>query len=154
MATSAPGPLSAASAKELQATMDEFTASEEKIPGVVFAAINKDDKVLCAHASGKLGVDSTRPMTLDSVFSIMSCTKMVTAIAATQLVEQGKLNLDDADELDKILPELRGMRILTGFEGDKPTWAEKKTRITLRMLLSHTGKIHQDTQLDQPCLLE
>lgn len=135
-----PKPLSPESAKDLQATMDKFTASPKKIPGVVFSTINKDGQQLCAHASGKLGVESESPMTLDAVFSIASCTKLVTAIAAVQLVEQDKLHLDDADEFEKILPELKAMKILKGFEGDKPSWTERKSRITLRMLLSHTCK--------------
>ena len=57
-----------------------------------------------------------------------------------QLVEQGKLALDDADLVEKVAPELRDMKILKGFDAqDKPILVEKKNRITLRMLLSHTG---------------
>jgi CubicO group peptidase (beta-lactamase class C family) len=36
-------------------------------------------------------------MDLESEFWIASCTKMIGGIAAMQLVEQGKLGLDDAD---------------------------------------------------------
>lgn len=57
-----------------------------------------------------------------------------------QLVEQGKLSLDDADLAEKLCPELAAVKILTGFDdNDKPILKEKKNRITLRMLLSHTG---------------
>lgn len=58
-----------------------------------------------------------------------------------QLVEQGKLSLDDADLTEKICPELKDVKIFKGRDANgKEIWAEKKNRITLRMLLSHTGK--------------
>lgn len=79
-------------------------------------------------------------MTLDSIFWIASCTKMIAGIAAMQLVEQGKLILDDADFAEKLAPELKRAKILKGFgDDDKPILVEKKNRITLRMLLSHTA---------------
>lgn len=57
-----------------------------------------------------------------------------------QLVEQGKLALDDADLVEKLCPELKDVKILKGFDDvGKPILVEKKNRITLRMLLSHTG---------------
>ena len=66
---------------------------------------------------------------------------MVAGIAAMQLVEQGKLSLDDAEQVGKIAPELVRAKVLKGFdENDKPILVEKERGITLRMLLSHTGK--------------
>ena len=57
-----------------------------------------------------------------------------------QFVEQGKLSLDDADLAEKLVPELKMVKILKGWGDDgKPILAEKTKRITLRMLLSHTG---------------
>ena len=43
-------------------------------------------------------------MTADSVFWIASMTKAITAAAAMQLVEQGKLSLDEP--IGKLLPDL------------------------------------------------
>jgi CubicO group peptidase (beta-lactamase class C family) len=65
------------------------------IPGVAVCVVGKDGKELFAHAAGKRGLASSEPMTLDSIFWIASCTKMITGIACMQLVEQGKLWLDD-----------------------------------------------------------
>ena len=103
-------------------------------------AVNKNGEEIISHASGKLGVDITAPMTLDSIFWIASCTKMIGGIACMQLVEQGKLGLDDAELAEKLCPELKAVKILKGFDGDgKPVLEEKKNSITLRMLLSHTA---------------
>jgi CubicO group peptidase (beta-lactamase class C family) len=95
---------------------------------------------LISYASGKIGVDTNEPMQLDTVFWIASCTKLITGIACMQLVEQGKLSLDDADQAETLCPQLKAAKVLKGFdENDKPILVPKKTGITLRMLLTHTG---------------
>jgi hypothetical protein len=55
---------------------------------------NKDGNMIFSHAAGRRGVNSNEPMTLDSVFWIASCTKMIGGIVCMQVVEQGKLSLD------------------------------------------------------------
>lgn len=65
---------------------------------------------------------------------------MIAGIACMQLVEQGRLSLDDAELAEKLCPELKLVKILKGFdENDKPILVEKSKKITLRMLLSHTA---------------
>lgn len=121
--------------------IDAATANPKtQIPGFVFVAVNKNGEEIVSHASGKRGVDTNEPMTLDSVFWIASCTKMIGGIACMQLVEQGKLSLDDAELAEKLCPELKLVKILKGFDADsKPILEEKTKKITLRMLLSHTA---------------
>jgi CubicO group peptidase (beta-lactamase class C family) len=53
-----------------------------------------------------------------------------------QLVEQGLLNLDDSDQVEKICPELKEVKVLQ----DDGSLVEKRRGITLRMLLNHTGE--------------
>jgi CubicO group peptidase (beta-lactamase class C family) len=103
------------------------------VPGFVACVINKDGKMILSHASGKRGVNSGEPMTLDSVFWIASSTKMIGSVICMQLVEQGKLPLGDADLAEKLCPELKEVKI---FKGGK--LIEKENRTTLRHLLSHT----------------
>lgn len=62
-----------------------------------------------------------------------SFTKLVTAIACVQLFEQGKLALDDADQVETLCPELRDVKYLA----DDGTLKDKVGRITLRMLLPY-----------------
>jgi len=60
-----------------------------------------------------------------------SCTKLMTSIAALQCVERGQIKLDDA--VSKVLPELKGLEIITGFAEDGSlTYQKAKTEITLR----------------------
>ncbi|RMD42628.1 hypothetical protein DV735_g2468, partial [Chaetothyriales sp. CBS 134920] len=128
--------ISAEAANSIKASLDNACADSNKgIPGLVGVAVGKDGKELFAHAAGKRGFGSQEPMTVDSVFWIASCTKLITGIAVMQLVEQGKLSLDDADQVAKLLPEVANAQVL-----DKDgKLVPQKQRITLRMLLTHTA---------------
>lgn len=115
--------------------MEAACAEGDKgIAGVTAVVIGKDGEEIFAHAAGKRGVGSNEPMTLDSIYWIASCTKMITGIACMQLVEQGKFKLDDSDFVEKHCPELKAVKVLQ----DDGTLVDKKRGITLRMLLTHT----------------
>ena len=130
--------------------IDETTSNEDAIPGCVFVAADRTGQPLIQHASGTIGSDTTRPMTLDTVFWIASCTKMIAGIAAMQLVEQGKLSLDDSELVEHWCPELKHVRILKGMKADgEREWEKKKAGITLRMLLNHTGLSTSNIQVIQ-----
>lgn len=103
-------------------------------PGIVYCAVNKKGDLVFEHASGKVGKGLDKDMSSDSVFWIASCTKMITGIACMQLVEQGKLSLDDVDQVEKIAPELKAVQVI-----ENGKLVPKKRGITLRMLLSHTA---------------
>jgi CubicO group peptidase (beta-lactamase class C family) len=65
-------------------------------------------------------------------------TKAVTAAAAMQLVEQGKLALDEP--IGKVLPDLAAPMVLEGFdEQGEPQLRAAKRPITLRHLMTHTA---------------
>jgi methyl acetate hydrolase len=63
------------------------------IPGLVAVAANERG-VIYERAFGRRTVDQPEPMTLDSVFRIASMTKAVTGTAAMQLVEKGRIGLE------------------------------------------------------------
>lgn len=87
------------------------------------AAVTHGGRVVEA-AVGLRSLDPALPATPNTVYGIASITKTLTAIAIMQLVERGKLSLDDPAE--KYLPvELRVK--------DKP--------VTIEHLLSHTAGI-------------
>jgi methyl acetate hydrolase len=109
----------------------------KEIPGVVAMAANGTE-VLYQGAFGKRDLSKDDAMTMDSVFWIASMTKAVTTAAGMQLVEQGKLSLDDP--IGKILPDLASPQVLEGFDASGAPKLRPATRpITLRHLMTHTA---------------
>lgn len=94
--------------------------------------------LLYEGAYGVRSAESREPMTLDTVFRIASMTKAVTSVAAMQLVEQGKLELDQP--VPDIDPALTSPQVLEGFdESGAPRLRPTHRAITLRHLLTHTA---------------
>jgi CubicO group peptidase (beta-lactamase class C family) len=108
--------------------MSDLTAvlrqlSERRVPGLS-AVVVKRDGVVEQHAVGRADIASGRAVTPDTAFLWFSMTKIVTATAAMQLVERGKLSLDDPVQ-----------RHLPAFPRPRSGWPE----IRVRHLLSHSS---------------
>jgi CubicO group peptidase (beta-lactamase class C family) len=112
------GPQAAAAA--WKAEIDK-AASAGKFSGVWLWARN--GKTITSGARGKADREAGIDNTLNTRFRIGSMNKMFTAVATLQLVERGKLSLDDT--IGKILP-------------DYPN-ANVASKVKVRHLLSHTG---------------
>ena len=112
-------------------------ADAREIPGVVAMAATPDE-VIYQGAFGKRDLSKDDAMTADSVFWIASMTKAITAAGAMQLVEQGKLSLDDP--IGKVLPDLAAPQVLEGFDASgEPRLRPAARPITLRHLMTHTA---------------
>jgi len=108
------------------------------VPGVV-ALVTDRDHVLYQGAFGVADVMSGRPLTQDAMFRIASMTKPVTSVALMQLVEQGKIGLDDPAE--KYLPELKDVKVIESFDartGDYKLRPAARAP-TVRQFLTHTS---------------
>ena len=108
------------------------------VPGVVALVTNRE-RVLYQGAFGVADVSTGRALALDSMFRIASMTKPVTSVALMQLIEQGRVGLDDP--VEKYLPELASPKVLESFN---PATGEYKVRpasrsITVRHVLTHTS---------------
>lgn len=107
------------------------------MPGVVAVAAT-DKGMLYEGAFGKRELGKEAPMALDTVVWIASMTKAITATAAMQLVETGKLSLERP--ASEVVPELAAAGVLEGFDSaGKPRLRAAKRPITLRHLLTHTA---------------
>ena len=98
--------------------VDQFRA-RLKIPGMS-AVIIKDQKVLWAKGFGFADLENRVPATPDTLFHLASVTKTFAATLIMQLVEQGKLNLDEPMS-----------HYSTDFKDDS---------VKIKHLLSHTSK--------------
>jgi methyl acetate hydrolase len=95
--------------------------------------------VLYQGAFGVADVSTGRPLAQDSMFRIASMTKPITSVALMQLVEQGKIGLEDP--ASKYLPELAELKVFESFD---PATGAYKLRpaskpATVRHFLTHTS---------------
>ena len=86
-------------------------------------------QIIYKKAFGMANLEYNIPMQVDNIFRIGSITKQFTAVAILQLMEQGKLNLQD--DITKFIP-------------DYPMHGHK---ITIEHLLTHTSGIRNYTEL-------
>ncbi|SHM61802.1 serine hydrolase [Rhizobacter sp. OV335] len=109
----------------------------KQVAGVVALGAN-DKGVIYEGAFGQRDAARGPAMSLDTVFWLLSMTKAVTATACMQLVEQGKLQLDEP--VGKLLPDLASPKVLEGFDASgAPRLRPARRPITLRHLLTHTS---------------
>ena len=103
-----------------------------EVPGVGLAVFN-DGKITYLKAYGVRDKEQNLPLTVDSIMSGASFTKVAFAYMALQLADEGKLDLDKPVHryLPKPLPEYPNYTDLANDPRYK--------RITARMLLSHTS---------------
>ena len=125
----------------------------KEIPGVVAAAATGSETIY-QGAFGKRDLGKDDAMTADSVFWIASMTKAITTAAGMQLVEQGKLSLDEP--IGKLLPDLASPQVLEGFDASgAPKLRPAKGAITLRQLMTHTaGFVYELWNGDKATYLE
>ncbi|MEA3335162.1 MAG: serine hydrolase [Chloroflexota bacterium] len=114
--------ISSESVTEIE-TLVEQAMADNTLPGVAIGII-KDGKVVYTKGFGEADMVAGKPVTPQSLFSMASISKMLTAAAIMQLVEQGLIDLD-APVTD----------YLPYFRLDDPRYSE----ITVRHLLGHTS---------------
>jgi len=118
----------------------EVQAAHRRVPGVQVAVRSGEELVLSA-AVGVADVATGAALTPAHLFRIASHSKTFTATAVLQLVDEGRMRLDDP--IGRYVPELDAA-------------GSPAARVTLRELLGHQGGILRDArdadfwQLEQP----
>ena len=133
-APAAPRDGAAAVIARYQAKIPELMKSEH-IPGLSLAVVDGND-VLWQQGFGHTDNGSSRPVTVDTMFSVQSMSKLFTAAAVMQAVQAGRLDLDVP--ITTYLPDFT---VHSAFE------PHPERKITLRMLLSHTAGFTHDAPL-------
>jgi CubicO group peptidase (beta-lactamase class C family) len=91
-------------------------------------AVVKNNKIVYTKSFGMQDIEKNIPLTDKAIFRIASISKSFTATSIMQLVEAGKISLDD--DFSK----------LVGFQVRNPKFPN--TVITLRMIMSHTSSVN------------
>ena len=126
----------ASAVRKLDVLLKSATESGD-VPGVVAMATTAQATIY-QGAFGTRRLGAARPMAIDTVDWIASMTKPLTSVAAMQLVEQGRLQLDAPAE--RWAPELADAQVLEGFTAKgEPLLRPPRRPITLRHLLTHTA---------------
>ncbi|GAB4429474.1 MAG: serine hydrolase domain-containing protein [Chloroflexi bacterium OHK40] len=106
-------------------------------PGVVAMATDRSGNFY-EGAAGVRELGKPQPMTTDSVMAIFSTTKAITGVALMQLVEEGKVSLDDP--AGRYVPEIDEIMVLDGFDAEgQPRLRAPRSAITLNQLMLHTA---------------
>jgi methyl acetate hydrolase len=108
------------------------------VPGVV-ALVTDRKGVTYQGVFGVADVATGRALAQDSLFRIASMTKPVTSVALMQLVEQGKLALEDP--VEKYLPEMAKLPVFDSFDAKTGNYRlHVSTKpITVRHVFTHTS---------------
>ena len=105
---------------------------------VAMGMVGDSSGIQLVHASGHRDASAKEPVEPDAIFAIASMTKLVTTIAALQLVEDAKLDLDTP--VDAYLPQLAKLSVLKGFgEDGAPIFVDSHRAPTARELVTHTS---------------
>ena len=120
---------------ELQRAVERKDAA-----GVVVMAANRKG-VIYQGAFGVADIGAARPLKMDSLFRIASMTKAVTSTAAMQLIEQGRLKLDEV--VWRYLPA-SGFEYLNVIESFDSATGDYRLRpaskfVTVQHLFTHTS---------------
>src|SRR5690606_1042837 len=119
-------PYSVETAREAAPAIEAWLAYQRRYlrtPGVQ-AAVRVQQELVLSKAFGFSNEPAGEPLRTDHLFRIASHSKTFTATAVLQLVEQGRLRLDDA--IADHVPELAGTEVGS---------------VTLRELLGHQGGV-------------
>jgi CubicO group peptidase (beta-lactamase class C family) len=97
-------------------------------PGIV-ALLARGDQLVMGHTAGYADIDTKVPLNPDSIFTLFSMTKPLTAVGMMLLHEEGKWKLEDPVSLH--LPEFRDIASLPGSGATREP--------TIRELFTHTA---------------
>ncbi|MGY1707679.1 serine hydrolase domain-containing protein [Geodermatophilus sp. SYSU D00697] len=122
--------------------LDRAVRADAPVAGVVAMVTDRTHNVYEGAAGARrLGGDDA--MTTDTVFALFSTTKAITATAALQLVEEGRLDLDAPASTHA--PGIGELQVLDGFDADgSPRLRAPRREITTRHLLTHTAGFGYD----------
>ena len=120
--------------------MLERAVSEGRVSGAVVMA-SAPGRGAYSCASGTASRDGGGRICPDTIFEISSMVRPILTAAALQLVDAGKLALDEP--LGAILPGMHASHRLAGFDrAGSPMLCAARGALTVRTLLSHTSGLH------------
>lgn len=127
------------SLKKIDETIMKYVRNKRFPGGVVLIA--KNGKIVYETEVGWSDSLQTEPYTKDHIFRIGSMTKPITSVAAMQLIEEGKLALEDP--VSDYIPTFLNSMVLISFNEEDTTWESRAAHRppTIKDLLTHTAGV-------------
>ena len=127
------------SLKQIDQMVMDFVEAK-KYPGAV-TLIAKNGKIIYESEVGWSDSARTEPYRKDHLFRMASMTKPIVSVAAMQLIENGKMTLDDP--VGKFIPSFKSTEVLTSFNAADTTWTSIPTNNTptVRQLLTQSAGV-------------
>ena len=121
---------------------------EGHVAGLV-AGVARKGQLVYLQAMGWQDIENDQAMQEDSIFQIRSMSKAVTSLAVMQLVEQGRLGLQDP--VSRYIPSFAHMQVMVNPDDPQHTALRAPSRaITIEDLLLNIGGLsHRDSALYQ-----
>ena len=119
----------------------QLSVDSQWVAGAV-ALVLRDGEVVFERAVGWADREARRGMTADAIFRIASQTKAFTSVAILQLVEEGRIALDDP--VSRWIPSFARTTVASRADSGR-TPVPARRRITVFDLLTHTAGISYGT---------
>lgn len=107
-----------------------------KLAGAI-AVIVRHGKVGYVASAGSLDSAGQRAIAVDDVFRMYSMTKPIATTAIMQLVERGKIRLEDP--VSKFIPAFARVKVYSRGGADRPMLVPPTRPVTIADLLTHTS---------------
>lgn len=130
----------------LHATTKRFV-DEGQHAGII-TLLARDGKIVDFQTYGYRDVARQLPMERDTICRMYSMSKIITSVATSMLVEEGRLSLDD--QVSKYLPELKDVKVWSGGTADAPQTEPLKRPVTIKHLMTHTSGLYYDFSAANP----
>lgn len=151
-AVTAPDPvkagMDAARLRAIASRLQEMTDKGE-IAGAVWH-VQRHGVLADSGAIGYADLESRRPMRPDTIFAIHSLGKSFVATAIMQLVDAGKVALDDP--IEKYMPEFAGLWLIESQDAQRRVLRRPSRQPTIRDLLGHTAGMDVEGRHAPPAL--
>ena len=123
----------------IDSTVNKYISNHWLVGSTVI--IVKDNKVVYHKGFGFANEASKKQMPNNAIYRIMSQSKAITSLAVLQLVDQGKINLDQ--NVSDFIPTYKNPKILSHLNTNDTTYTTipAKREITIRDLFTHSSGI-------------
>lgn len=114
----------------------EREIAQGRVPGAV-VAVARDGKLVYYKSFGYLDKDQGKPMPLNAIFGLASMTKIMTAVGALSLTQQGRLPLQS--RVSEFFPGFGSMKVAVRNADGSEGYEAQKRPIFIHDLFRHTA---------------